>query len=216
MSKSDTDLEAIIVGAGFSGIASACRLQMDLGLRRIAIFEKDNGWGGTWKSSLFPGAGCDIPARLYSLSFAQRKVWPSFFPPQNVIQDYMVGVARQFHLNDKAYFEHAVQSATFDDAKTHWVVKVKNLRNGEIVTKTARVLFSCVGALSVPRECDIKGADTFEGPLFHSARWRRDVPIKGKKVVLVGNGCTAAQIVPSIAEDVKVSQDHVNLLLPAC
>lgn len=140
---------------------------------------------------------------MYSLSFAQRKNWPAFFPAKNVIQEYMIGVAKQFDLDRRCKFQHAVQSAHFDEENAHWIVNVKDLKTGRESRHTARILYSCVGALSVPRECDIKGAEDFKGPLFHSARWKKDVSIKDKKVVLVGNGCTAAQIVPTIAPQVK-------------
>jgi cation diffusion facilitator CzcD-associated flavoprotein CzcO len=201
--KESTELEAIIVGAGFSGIASACRIQLDLGLKNFKVFEKDSSWGGTWHVSTFPGAGCDIPARLYSLSFSQRTNWPSFFTPQKVVESYLCDVADQFDLNRRTHFRHAVQTATFDEKNAHWVVTVRDLETGKVKRHTARVFFSCVGALSVPRECDIKGADSFKGAIFHSARWDKAVSLKGKKVVLIGNGCTAAQIVPNIAEEVK-------------
>ena len=144
-----------------------------------------------------------VQARLYSLSFAQEANWNAFFPKQSTIQDYILRVAQRFHLNERAHFEHAVQSASFDDDNDHWVVHVKDLATGRVHRHTARVLFSCVGALSVPRECDIKGAEHFKGPLFHSAQWNQTVSTEGKRVVLIGNGCTAAQIVPTIAPEVK-------------
>jgi cation diffusion facilitator CzcD-associated flavoprotein CzcO len=142
-------------------------------------------------------------ARLYSFSFAQQANWPSFFPAKNVIQNYMAGVAHKFDLDRRAKFQHIVETARFDEENAHWIVDVKDMQTGQTKQHTSRIFFSCVGSLSVPRDCDIKGADTFKGPIFHSARWRTDVPMKDKKVVLVGNGCTAAQIVPNMAEDVK-------------
>lgn len=187
-----------------SGIASAYRLQADLGLYNFKIFEKDENWGGTWLQNQYPGCGCDIPTRLYSFSFAQRPNWKRFFSYQQEILDYMIDVAKRCGLPPKAHFRTEVVSATFDETNAHWVVKVRDLANNNAESVyTARLLFSCVGALSVPRKCDVPGVEKFKGPLFHSARWRKDVDIVGKDVVILGNGCTASQIVPAIAPHVK-------------
>lgn len=85
MVRTRTELEAIIVGGGVSGIASACRLQMDFGLHNFKIFDRDATWGGTWQQNQYPGCGCDIPTRLYSLSFAQRANWDKFYSSQGEI-----------------------------------------------------------------------------------------------------------------------------------
>ncbi|CEH12873.1 hypothetical protein CBOM_00832 [Ceraceosorus bombacis] len=154
-----TDLEAIIVGGGVSGIASAVRFQLDLQLNRYLIFEQSDDLGGTWHLNTYPGAGCDIPTRLYSFSFAQRDNWDIFFSLQPEIKDCQETVYR------------------------------------------ARAIVSCIGLLSIPRECDVPGWRTFGGELFHSAQWRNDVQLKGKKVVILGNGCSATQIVPTIAPE---------------
>lgn len=203
MSESKTELEAIIVGAGVSGIATGCRLQLDLGLKNFKIFDRDTTWGGTWLQNQYPGCGCDVPTRLYSLSFAQRANWKQFFSLQDEIHEYLQDVAEEFHLPRKAHFEHEVISATFDDVNAHWIVKVRDLKTKEEKTHTARLFFSCVGALSVPRKCDVPGSESFQGSLFHSARWEKDVDLQDRKVVILGNGCTASQIVPAISPKVK-------------
>lgn len=203
MARTKTDLEAAIVGGGVSGIATACRLQMDLGLKNFKIFERDVGWGGTWLQNQYPGCGCDVPTRLYSLSFAQRPNWQRFFSMQDEILDYLTGVAQQFDLQPRAHFQTEVVSATFDEFNAHWVVCVRDLNTKQQSTYTARLLFSCVGALSVPRTCDVPGAENFKGTLFHSARWRKDVELNNRNVVILGNGCTASQIVPTIAPKCK-------------
>jgi cation diffusion facilitator CzcD-associated flavoprotein CzcO len=203
-SGKETDFEAIIVGAGLSGIASAYHLQTDLDLRNVKIFERDETWGGTWLQNQYPGCGCDIPTRLYSFSFAQRANWKRFFSSQNEILEYIIDVAQRFGLQDKAQFRTEVVSATFDEKNAHWIVKTRDLANKDAESiHTARLLFSCVGALSIPRKCDVPGVESFEGPLFHSARWRKDVNVADKNVVILGNGCTASQIVPAIAPHVK-------------
>lgn len=201
--ETETQLEAIVVGAGFSGITAAHRCRVDLGLTRIKVFEKSDNWGGTWYNNQYPGAACDVPTRLYSLSYAQRKVWNQFFSGQKEIHDYTMGVVRDLHLGHLGFMKHQVLTADFDATQAHWIVTVKDLTTDEVTTYTSRVLFSCVGALSVPRQCDVAGWQDFKGSMFHSAQWRKDVELKGKDVVVLGNGCSAAQIVPEIAPHVK-------------
>ncbi|MCO5575620.1 hypothetical protein L7F22_029422 [Adiantum nelumboides] len=114
-----------------------------------------------------------------------------------------MSVVRDLNLGHLGHMKHQVLSADYDATRAHWTVSVKDLTNDKVTTYTSRVLFSCVGALSVPRECDVPGWKDFKGPLFHSAQWRKDVDLTAKDVVVLGNGCSAAQIVPEIAPKVK-------------
>ncbi|PWN45832.1 FAD/NAD(P)-binding domain-containing protein [Ceraceosorus guamensis] len=201
-----TDLEAIIVGGGVSGIASAVRFQLDLQLNRYLIFEQSDDLGGTWHLNTYPGAGCDIPTRLYSFSFAQRDNWDIFFSLQPEIKDYLQDVTNRYRLLSRTKLRTTVLSAQWIPERSHWAVRARDSQGQETVY-TARAIVSCIGLLSIPRECDVHGWKTFGGELFHSAQWRNDVQLKGKKVVILGNGCSATQIVPTIAPEVeKVTQ----------
>ncbi|PWN86702.1 FAD/NAD(P)-binding domain-containing protein [Acaromyces ingoldii] len=155
------------------------------------------------QSAAFISATVLIKRRLYSLSYAQRTTWDDFFSGQNEIHDYTMGVVRNLNLGHLGYMRHQVLSADYDAISTHWIVLVKDLVTDKVKTYSSRILFSCVGALSIPRNCDISGWKDFKGSLFHSAEWRQDVDLAGKNVVVLGNGCSAAQIVPEIAPKVK-------------
>lgn len=98
----------------------------------------------------------------------------------------LINVATKHDLPRRTHFQNQVQTAIFDEEQAHWVVHTKNLKTGEVQSCTGRLLFSCVGALSVPRKCDIPGADSFEGSMFHSARWDHSVDVTNKKVVVIG------------------------------
>ncbi|PWZ02444.1 FAD/NAD(P)-binding domain-containing protein [Testicularia cyperi] len=198
-----TQYEAIIVGGGPSGIASAARLQLDLGLENIRIFERGTKFGGTWYFNRYPGAACDVPPRLYSFSFHQKRVWKHFFARQSEMEEYLQEVAARFGLEAKTEFGTEVYGATWDESRCHWLVKYRTLDGEHHATATARTLVNCSGALSVPRDCDVPGWQDFEGPLFHSARWDTSVDLTDKRVVVLGNGCSATQIVPSVAPQVK-------------
>lgn len=204
MTCSDTDLEAVIIGAGPSGISAACQLQRQLGLSKLKIFERGTDFGGTWANNRYAGAACDVPPRLYSLSFYQKTVWKDFMAKQPEMEEYLKEVATVFKLYPFAQFQSEVYSAEWVEDRTHWRVKWRSVGGDqEHGVVTTRVLINGSGALSVPRDCDVEGWQSFKGPLFHSAKWDTSVDLTGKNVVVLGNGCSATQIVPSIAKRAK-------------
>ncbi|CDR87217.1 related to putative monooxygenase [Sporisorium scitamineum] len=203
MARSDTHYEAVIVGGGPSGIAAACQLQRQLGLTKLKIFERGSQFGGTWYHNRYAGAACDVPPRLYSLSFYQKKTWKDFMAKQPEMESYLQEVASAFGLNRFAEFNSEVYSAEWIEEKTHWKVKYRLLDGSHHGVVTTRVLINGSGALSVPRDCDVPGWQKFKGPLFHSAKWDTSVDFDGKDVVVLGNGCSGTQVVPSVARRVK-------------
>lgn len=203
MVATETEFEAVIVGAGPSGIASACQLQRQLDLSKIRIFERGSNFGGTWYHNVYPGAACDVPPRLYSFSFHQKKVWSNFMAKQAEMKSYLEEVAQTYGLYEYAQFKTEVYAADWVEESGHWRVKYRSLEGEEHGVVTARILVNGSGALSVPRECDVEGWQSFKGPLFHSAKWDTSVEMMGKNVVVLGNGCSATQIVPSIAKKAK-------------
>ena len=203
MAAADTEFEAVIVGAGPSGISAACQLQRQLGLSKLKIFERGADFGGTWANNRYAGAACDVPPRLYSFSFHQKKVWNDFMAKQPEMENYLKDVARTYDLYRHAHFRAEVYAAEWIEDATHWRVKYRSLDGDEHGVVTTRVLINGSGALSVPRDCDVEGWQDFDGPLFHSAQWDTKVDLTGKRVVVLGNGCSATQIVPSIAKRVK-------------
>lgn len=98
-------------------------------------------------------------------------------------------------------FETIVTSAAWSDENGIWTLEIKNVRTGATSHRTCNVLVSAVGALSEPNIPEFPGRENFKGAVFHSARWDHSVDLKGKNVVIVGNGCSASQIVPEIVKD---------------
>jgi cation diffusion facilitator CzcD-associated flavoprotein CzcO len=155
----------------------------------------------TWSSNRYPACACDVPAPVYSFSFRQKTDWSTFYPKQVELKSYFNLVATEFGLLDKFRLTACVLEARFDESTNLWHVAVDEA--GKQYHYVCKLFVSAVGGLSTPKECDIKGYQQFEGPLFHSARWDHSVDLKGKNVVVVGNGCSATQFVPIIAEQVK-------------
>ncbi|KAL4912906.1 hypothetical protein BDW62DRAFT_214649 [Aspergillus aurantiobrunneus] len=188
------------VGAGLSGIALGATLKRWYRMDDIRFFERHGDCGGTWHISSYPGCACDVPSALYSFSFAPNPEWTKLMPSYKEIKAYQQEVADKYGLRKRMTFRTEVKECFWREDASRWLMVLRNVDTGEISYHECQVLFSATGVLVEPRACDIPGASTFNGSLFHSARWDHNVSLQGKKVVVIGNGCTAAQIVPAIME----------------
>ena len=201
----------IIIGAGFGGIGAARELTKD-GLADVTVLEKADDIGGVWRDNTYPGAACDVPSHLYSYSFARKTDWGRRYAEQSDILGYIRDTADRFGLRDLVRCGVEVTSATYDDAHATWRVESSS---GEVFE--ADVLVPAVGQLSRPSVPSIPGLDTFAGPSFHSAEWRHDVDLTGKRVAVLGTGASAIQFVPRIrrkAKHVRVFQRSAPYVLP--
>ncbi|RBY85035.1 NAD(P)/FAD-dependent oxidoreductase [Blastococcus sp. TF02A-30] len=182
-----------IVGTGFGGLAMAVRLRQ-AGLTDVFLFEKSHDVGGVWRENTYPGAACDVPSHLYSLSFAPKADWSRRFAPQAEIHQYLRDVARDFGLLPLIRFGTEVTEAAFDEGTATW-----RLRFADGGTHEADVLITALGQLSRPSTPDVPGLDRFRGTLFHSAQWRHDHDVTGERVAVLGTGASAIQFVPAVA-----------------
>jgi cation diffusion facilitator CzcD-associated flavoprotein CzcO len=158
------------------------------------ILEKASDLGGTWRDNTYPGCGCDVPAHLYSYSFAQNPAWSRAYARQPEILAYLRKVAGERGVDRKIVCDTAVTSLAWEEATGRWRLETADGR-----WFTARAVVSAVGALRAPKRPDLPGLDRFAGPAFHSSRWRHDVDLTGKRVAVIGTGASAIQIVPAIA-----------------
>jgi 4-hydroxyacetophenone monooxygenase len=193
-------LPVVVIGAGMSGVLTGVRLAQ-AGVP-FTIIEKNADVGGTWFENTYPGCRVDSSNHVYSYSFEPNHIWPSHFSTQPVLLDYFRGVAERHKVRDRVRFNTEAQSATWDDARGIWQVTVRQA-NGQVETLEARAVVSAVGQLNRPRFPEIKGVGTFKGPAFHSAQWRHDVDLTGKRVAVIGTGASAYQFVPEIVGKVK-------------
>ena len=208
------NFNVIVVGAGMSGICIAAKLK-DAGIP-FTIIDKNAAVGGTWYENTYPDCGVDTPNHFYSYSFERNPNWSGYFSKRDELFAYFENCADKFGIRDSLVLQTEVVRMTFDTATAMWNVEVKT-SDGAKKTLTANVLISAVGQLSRPNMPDIEGLDTFEGPLFHSARWRHDVDLKDKRVAVIGVGCSAVQLLPKtaeIAEKVSVFQRTPHWLSP--
>jgi cation diffusion facilitator CzcD-associated flavoprotein CzcO len=183
-----------VVGGGFGGVGAAAMLKRE-GYEDVTVFEKGERVGGVWQHNTYPGAACDIPSHLYEYSFAPNS-WSRRFSPGPEIRAYVEGVARRFGVFDKVRTGTEVKSARWDEERRKWLLDTS------AGPHEADVLVTACGQLSVPKVPSLPGLEDFEGPAFHTAAWRHDVDLAGKRVALVGTGCSAIQVGPAIQPEV--------------
>lgn len=180
------DTEVLIIGAGPSGLGLAIQLIRTRGLRNFELVEKSADVGGTWLQNTYPGCGCDVASHFYSYSFALNPDWSRKYSMRAEIQAYFRGVAERYGVTERVRFRSVVESAVWDEKAKVWVVNVRDLETGARVVRRAKVLVSGVGSLSVPKECDLPGKETFKGKMFHSATWDHSFDWADKDVVVLG------------------------------
>ena len=181
-----------IIGAGLGGIATAVHLKR-IGIDSFTIFEKSAGPGGTWWDNTYPGAECDIEIAFYSYSFMPYD-WPRTHASQPEIQAYIQRVIEHFDLGPHLRFNTPITAAVWDDQRHYYT-----LTDGEGGTMRYDTIVAALGLLNVPRFPAWPGFEKFTGPKFHTARWEHQHDLSGKHVAVVGNGSSAAQVVPAIA-----------------
>ncbi|PMD52338.1 4-hydroxyacetophenone monooxygenase [Hyaloscypha bicolor E] len=192
-----------IIGAGFSGLGIACQLKKKLNFTDFMIFERASGLGGTWRSNTYPGCGVDVPAVLYSLSFAPNSNFSKLFPDQDEILSYLQRLAVDFNICSSIRYNISCESAKWQEKTGTWLLKLQVSHTGEIIEHHCKVLISAVGRLVVPNSFEIPGRGEFHGQIVHSAQWRSDISVKDKDIIVIGNGCSGSQIVPAIADEAK-------------
>jgi len=209
------DFDAIIVGAGISGMYLLHRLRQ-LGMT-ARVFETGTDVGGTWYWNRYPGARFDSESWTYGYSFSKELLqewdWREHFSPQPDTLEYLNLVADKFGLRRDMQFNSTVTAAHWDDDTDTWMV---TLESGE--RARSRFLFTAVGILSAHTLPAIPGRDSFRGPAYHPARWpKTPVDFTGKRVGVIGTGATAIQAIPEIAkqaEHLTVFQRRPNWAAP--
>ena len=211
------EVDAVVVGAGFSGLYALHHLRDVVGLRTV-VLEAGAGVGGTWYWNRYPGARCDSESHYYSYSFSpkleQEWEWSSRYPEQPEILGYLEHVADRFDLRRDIRLSTRVAGATWDGPTERWQVATDaglHLR--------ARYFVAAVGCLSSANVPDLPGLDRFEGTWYHTGAWPREgVELADKRVGLIGTGSSGIQAGPVIAAQaahLTVFQRTPNYSVPA-
>jgi len=209
--------DALVIGAGFSGLYQLYCLRDRLGLS-VQVLEVAAGVGGTWYWNRYPGARCDSESHSYCYSFSEELMreweWSERYPGPPEILRYLNHVADRFDLKRDIRFNTRVTSAHYDEKANLWRVSTDA---GEVLT--AQFLITAVGCLSSANIPDIAGHDSFAGRWYHTGQWPHEgVDFRGKRVGQIGTGSTGIQAAPVIAETaahLTVFQRTANYSVPA-
>lgn len=193
---SPSTLSVAIVGSGFAGVLMAIRLRQ-IGIEDFLLFERAPAMGGVWRDNSYPGCACDVESHLYELQLAPNPDWTRRYASQAEIWDYLRAVADRFDITPRIRCGEPVEAARWDPATACWRLRTPR---GEVA---ARHLVAATGALADPRMPDLPGLESFDGPVFHSARWDHGVDLTGKRVAVLGTGASAVQFIPAIQPAVE-------------
>ncbi|TNE66663.1 MAG: NAD(P)/FAD-dependent oxidoreductase [Alphaproteobacteria bacterium] len=197
-----------IIGAGLSGLCMAIKLR-EAGFSDFTLYEKAETVGGTWRDNRYPGVACDVPSHLYSYSFAPKADWTKVFSPGAEIQTYIEAVTKKYNLAPHIRFGSELKSARFDAG---WQLEFADGQKA-----TADFLIGAMGGLHIPATPAFDGAEDFQGTSFHTARWRTDHDLTGKRVAVIGTAASALQLIPEIVDKVAhldIYQRTPNWVLP--
>lgn len=198
MDAPKTEYDAIIIGAGMSGLYQLYRLRA-LGLR-VKVLEAGTGVGGTWYWNRYPGARFDSESYSYAYSFSQELLaewdWSEHFSSQPETLRYLNHVADKFDLKRDIQFSSRVALAHYQEAARGWDITLEDGRQYR-----SRLMITAIGPLSAPTMPNIPGVDTFKGTSFHTARWPHEpVSFEGKRIAVIGTGATGVQTIQEVAK----------------
>ena len=217
MDSTNHNFDAVVIGAGFSGIYMLKSLRDKLGLN-VRVYEAGDTVGGTWYWNRYPGARCDSDAYIYCFTWDKQLLqeweWSERYPEQPEILRYLEHVTKRHDLKRDMQFSTRVTGAEFNEKTGLWTVHTEK---GEAVT--ARYLIAAVGSLSTTNMPQFKGFEKFKGKWYHTSKFPHSgVDFTGKRVGIVGTGATAVQAIPEIAQQAKqlvVFQRTANYCVPA-
>lgn len=195
MNEDTQYFETVIIGTGFSGLLAAIRLKKNK-LRDFVLLERGTDVGGTWRDNSYPGAQVDIPTGLYSISFIPYK-FKKKYALQSELLEYTNYIIDKFDIRKFIKTNQTVTKLTYDESKFLWHIEVESGKS-----YTARFVIDTSGVLANPHIPNINGAESFAGAQFHTGQWDHNVHYAGKRVGVVGSGCSAAQVIPAIASKV--------------
>lgn len=191
------DYQIAIVGAGFSGIVAALKLQAAQ-QNNFVIFEKAAEVGGTWRDNVYPGCACDIPSHLYSISTEPNPEWSENYASQAEIWAYMQSVVKQRKLDAHIRFQTGIEKMVFVEKQGYWV-----LTDDKGNTTNVKMVIWATGTMTRPNIPQFEDLSLFKGKIMHTFAWDKDYALEGKKIAVIGTGASAIQVIPEMAKIAK-------------
>ncbi len=200
--------DVLIVGAGISGIGGAYHLQTQCPGTSFVILEAQENFGGTWWTHRYPGIRSDSDLHTFGYRFKPWRGVP--IATAQEILDYMGEVIEENDLARHIRYRHRILNASWSSKDKVWTIEARREDTGEACRFTAGFLYMCQGYYRHDQGFmpQWPGMESFKGRIVHSEEWPRDLDYKGKRVVVIGSGATAATIIPAMASDAA----HVTML----
>ena len=193
--------DVLIIGAGLSGIGTACHMRQKCPQRDFAILERRERIGGTWDLFRYPGIRSD--SDMFSFGFSFRP-WNGLkvLADGASIRQYISDTASEYGIDDKIHFGIDLHEANWSSSKQRWTLQGRNTSDGKPVTYTCNVLISCTGYYDYHQGYlpDFPGIENFRGEKIHPQQWPEALDYQDKKIVVIGSGATAVTLVPALAE----------------
>jgi cation diffusion facilitator CzcD-associated flavoprotein CzcO len=189
--------EVVVIGAGFSGVGAAIKLDQ-AGIGDLVVLESGDGVGGAWHWNTYPGVAVDIPSSSYQFSFEQRSDWSRVYAPGDELKAYAERCVDAYGLRSRIRLNTRVAAASFDEERHLW--RLTTADGSEV---RARFVVGATGILNQPKMPEIPGVETFAGTTMHTARWDHRVDLRDRRVAIVGTGASAVQVIPAIAPETE-------------
>ncbi|MDN3016153.1 alpha/beta hydrolase fold domain-containing protein [Paenibacillus sp. BSR1-1] len=192
-------LDAVVVGAGFSGLYMLHKLR-EAGYS-VRVYEAGEDVGGTWYWNRYPGARCDIESIYYNYTFSEEILkewtWSSRYAEQPEILSYINFVADKLDLKRDIQFQTRITSARYNEQNRNWEIRMED--GNRVIAEYFITALGCLSSSNIPK---IKGLDSFKGEMYHTGRWPHEkVDFNGKRVGVIGTGSSGIQAIPAIAKE---------------
>ncbi|MFC3068147.1 flavin-containing monooxygenase [Phenylobacterium soli] len=193
--------DVLIVGAGISGVGAAYHLKEQSPDRSFVILDALDDFGGTWHTHKYPGIRSD--SDLYTFGYRFKPWVGAPIATADEILKYMGEVIEENDLERHIRYKHKIANARWSSETNTWTVEAQRTDTGETLTFTCNFLWMCQGYYrhSEGFTPDWPGMKDFKGQIVHPQTWPENLDYKGKKVIVIGSGATAATLVPAIADD---------------
>ena len=204
--------DILIIGAGLSGIGTACQLTAEFPHKTIAVLERRERLGGTWDLFRYPGIRSDSDMLTFGYKF---RPWQELkvLADGPSIRQYIADTAAEYGVDEKIQYGLKIVGADWSSAESRWTVTAVHEATGETRHYTCGYLISCTGYYNYDAGYlpTFPGAERFTGRCVHPQHWPEDLDYTGKKVVVIGSGATAVTLVPAMAGDAG-ARDHAAAL----
>ena len=200
--------DVLIVGAGISGIGAAHHLGQKCPDKRYVILENKESFGGTWRQHTYPGIRSD--SDLYTFGYEFKPWTGNPIAEAGSILDYLEEAIDEDHLEEHIRYGHQVLGASWSGDEQRWLIEARRKDTGDLVHFTANFLWMCQGYYKHEQGYtpEWEGFSDYQGTVVHPQTWPEDLDYKGKRVLVIGSGATAATLVPAMADDCE----HITML----